>query len=41
MKEEGSRMIHILPRLEYSIDSMRSPEDINEILNSVTAPKKT
>ncbi len=33
-------MIHILPRLEYSINSAKSPEDINEILNSVTAPKK-
>ncbi len=33
-------MIHILPHLEYSIDSAKSPEDINEILKSVTAPKK-
>ena len=33
-------MIHIFPRLEYSIDSTKSPEDINTILNSVTAPKK-
>ena len=33
-------MIHIFPRLEYSIDSTKSPEDINEILNSVTEPKK-
>ena len=33
-------MIHILPRLEYSIDSTKSLEDINTILNSVTAPKK-
>ncbi len=32
-------MIHILPCLEYSIDSAKSPEDINEILNSVTAPR--
>ncbi len=31
-------MIHILPHLEYSIDSAKSPEDINEILNSVTEP---
>ena len=29
-------MIHILPHLEYSIDSAKSPEDINTILNSVT-----
>ena len=33
-------MIHIFPRLEYRIDSTKSPEDINTILNSVTAPKK-
>ena len=33
-------MIHIIPHLEYSIDSTKSPEDINTILNSVTAPKK-
>ena len=33
-------MIHIFPRLEYSIDSTKSPEDIYTILNSVTAPKK-
>lgn len=26
--------------MEYSIDSAKSPEDINTILNSVTAPKK-
>lgn len=31
-------MIHILPHLEYSIDSTKSPEEINEILNSVTEP---
>ena len=29
-------MIHILPHLEYSIDSAKSPEDIYTILNSVT-----
>ena len=29
-------MIHILPHLEYRIDSTKSPEDINTILNSVT-----
>ena len=33
-------MIHIFPRLEYSIDSTKSPENIYTILNSVTAPKK-
>ena len=33
-------MIHIFPRLEYRIDSTKSPEDINTILNSVTASKK-
>ena len=33
-------MIHIFPRLEYSIDSTKTPEDISTILNSVTAPKK-
>lgn len=33
-------MIHIFPRLKYSIDSAKSPEDIYTILSSVTAPKK-
>lgn len=32
-------MIHILPHLEYSIDSAKSPEDICTILNSVTVPR--
>lgn len=31
-------MIHILPRIEYSIDSTKSPEEINTILKSVTTP---
>ena len=31
-------MIHILPHLEYSMDSTKSPEDIYTILNSVTEP---
>ena len=31
-------MIHILPHLEYSINSTKSPEDIYTILNSVTEP---
>lgn len=33
-------MLHILPRIEYSIDSTKSPEDINAILKSVTVPKE-
>ncbi|MCM1254388.1 MAG: hypothetical protein NC321_16335 [Clostridium sp.] len=33
-------MIHILPRLEYNINSTKTPEDINAILNSVTVPGK-
>lgn len=32
-------MIHILPQLEYRIDSAKSPEDIYAILNSVTVPR--
>ncbi|MBD5493812.1 MAG: hypothetical protein HDR12_05385 [Lachnospiraceae bacterium] len=32
-------MLHILPRIEYSINSTKSPEDINAILNSVTVPR--
>lgn len=30
--------LHILPHLEYTIDSTKTPEDINEILNSLTVP---
>lgn len=33
-------MLHILPRIEYSIDSSKSPEDINTIMNSVTVPRE-
>ena len=33
-------MIHILPHLEYSIDSAKSPEDIIAILNSITVPRE-
>lgn len=32
-------MIHILPRIEYSIDSTKSPEDISTILKSATVPR--
>ena len=34
-------MIHILPRIEYSIDSAKSPEDINSILNSLVDSGET
>lgn len=33
-------MLHILPRIEYSINSTKSPEDINTIMNSVTVPRE-
>ncbi|MDE6750118.1 MAG: hypothetical protein K2K21_13800 [Lachnospiraceae bacterium] len=32
-------MLHILPRIEYSIESSKSPEDINAILKSITVPR--
>lgn len=32
-------MLQILPYIEYSIDSTKSPEDINAIMNSVTVPR--
>ncbi len=33
-------MLHILPRIEYSINSTKSPEEIYTIMNSVTVPRE-
>ena len=33
-------MLHILPCLEYKINSTKSPEDISTVLKSVTAPER-